>query len=192
VAMAGSHQLWALDLASQTIAPFAGNGREGIQDGPRAEAWLAQPSGLALAGERLYFADSETSAIRYVDLASGQVHTLVGTGLFDFGDEDGIGDAVRLQHPLAVAVDGDVLVVADTYNHRLKRLDPRTRECRAWAGSGEPGYRDGAADAAQLYEPSGLSLPAGHGRIYVADTNNHRVRVVARDSGAVDTLELRA
>ena len=192
VAMAGSHQLWALDLNRDTIAPFAGSGREGLQDGPLAEAWLAQPSGLALHGERLYFADSETSSIRYVDLASGQVRTLVGTGLFDFGDRDGVGDQVLLQHPLGVAVDGDVLLIADTYNHRLKRLDPRTRECHTWVGSGEPGYRDGAAADAQFYEPSGLSLPAGHGRVYVADTNNHRVRIVERDDGAVSTLELRA
>ncbi|SRR5579884_387885 len=192
VAMAGSHQLWALDLNRDTIAPFAGSGREGLHDGPRAEAWLAQPSGLALQGERLYFADSETSAIRYVDLASGRVETLVGTGLFDFGDRDGVGDAVLLQHPLGVAVADDLLLVADTYNHRLKRLDPRTRQCRAWTGSGAPGYRDGAAEAAQFYEPSGLSLPAGHGRVYVADTNNHRVRVVELDDGAVSTLELQA
>ncbi len=97
-----------------------------------------------------------------------------------------------LQHPLGVAVADDLLLVADTYNHRLKRLDPRTRQCRAWTGSGAPGYRDGAAEAAQFYEPSGLSLPAGHGRVYVADTNNHRVRVVELDDGAVSTLELQA
>ena len=86
---------------------------------------------------------------------------------------------------------GVILLVADTYNHRLKHLDPRTRECHAWVGSGEPGYRDGTATDAQFYEPSGLSLPVGHGRVYVADTNNHRVRIVERDTGAVSTLELR-
>src|SRR5262249_2910871 len=151
-------QLWTYDLAAGTVAPFAGSAREGLRDGPRAEAWLAQPSGLALGAGTLYFADSETSAIRAVDLASGGGGTPAGTGLFDFGDVDGVGDQVRLQHPLAVAVDGDGLVVADTYNHRLKRLDPRTRACRTWTGTGEPGLEDGALDAARFYEPSGLSL----------------------------------
>lgn len=167
-----------------------GNGREGLTDGSVHDAWLAQPSGLALADGTLYFADSETSAIRAVGLAAGHVRTLVVTGLFDFGDEDGVGAQVRLQHPLAVAVDGDTLIVADTYNHRLQRLDPRSRTSRAWSGTGEPGLQDGAADAARFYEPSGLSL-AGD-RLYVADTNNHAIRVVNRESGEVSTLELRA
>jgi hypothetical protein len=189
VAMAGCHQLWVLDLAQGTLAPFAGTAREGLRDGPRAEAWLAQPSGLALDDGVLYFADSETSAIRAVDLASGLVRTLVGQGLFDFGDVDGIGDAVRLQHPLGVAVQGEVLIVADTYNHKLKRLGPRTRACTTWAGNGEPGYRDGPAATAQFYEPGGVSV-AGD-RVYVADTNNHAIRVVEAASGAVSTLVLR-
>jgi sugar lactone lactonase YvrE len=191
VAMAGSHQLWTLDLAEGLLAPFAGDGHEGLRDGPREVAYLAQPSGLALAGTTLYFADSETSSIRAVDTGpGGQVRTLVGTGLFDFGDVDGVGDAVRLQHPLAVAVDGDTLLVADTYNHRLKRLDPRTRACHAWVGSGTPGHRDAVGLAAQFYEPSGLSLAAG--QLFVADTNNHAVRVVDLASGAVRTLPLGA
>jgi sugar lactone lactonase YvrE len=191
VAMAGSHQLWALDLAQGTIAPFAGAGPEGLRDGPRAEAHLAQPSGLALDGATVYFADSETSSIRVLDLAADTVRTLVGLGLFEFGDADGVGDAVRLQHPLAVAVRPDGgLIVADTYNHRLKLLDPRTRACAAWVGSGEPGHRDEPGLAAQFYEPSGLSLAAD--TLYVADTNNHAIRTVDLATGVVRTLDLRA
>jgi DNA-binding beta-propeller fold protein YncE len=190
VAMAGCHQLWWCDLARGEVRPFAGNGREGLRDGPRLDAWLAQPSGIALAGALLYFADSETSSIRSVERGpQGAVRTLVGQGLFEFGDVDGVGDAVRLQHPIGVASDGEALVVADTYNHKLKRLGPLTRACATWAGSGEPGHRDGPLVTAQFWEPSGVSV-AGDA-VYVADTNNHAVRVVDRRSGTVRTLELR-
>ncbi len=103
IAMAGFHQVWALDLATGEVAPYAGSARENILDGPLRAAHLAQPSGITSDGAFLYIADSETSAVRAIDLdpAGGAVRTLVGTGLFDFGDEDGVGDEVRLQHPSA-------------------------------------------------------------------------------------------
>src|SRR5579875_2695356 len=113
----------------------------------------------------------------------------VGRRLFEFGDVDGVGDAVRLQHPIGLAVDGEALIVADTYNHKLKRLGPRTRACTTWAGSGEPGHRDGPLATAQFWEPSGVSVAGDV--VYVADTNNHAVRVVDRAAGVVRTLELR-
>ena len=92
IAMAGAHQLWQLDISTETVEPFAGTGAENIVDGPRMEALLAQPYGLALDGNNLFFADSETSAIRVAKIGEGgRVITLTGTGLFDFGDHDGIG-----------------------------------------------------------------------------------------------------
>src|SRR5260370_34078786 len=101
--MGGFHQIWAIDLASGTIAPFAGTGNEGLEDGAPDQAWFAQPSGLALGPDELYVADAETSAIRGIDLRpGGLVRTIVGQGLFDYGDVDGVGDEVRLQHPLGV------------------------------------------------------------------------------------------
>lgn len=191
VAMAGTHQLWAMRLGGDEIHPHAGNGREALVDGPLAEASMNQPSGLATDGARLYVADSEASAIRVVEPGpGGGIRTIVGEGLFEFGDADGVGPrAVRLQHPLGVAWHEGVLYVADTYNHKIKRLDPRTGECRTFVGRGEPGYRDGPGGAALLSEPGGLS--AARGRLYVADTNNHAVRVVDLHSGEVATLALR-
>ncbi|MGW7044375.1 NHL domain-containing thioredoxin family protein [Streptomyces avermitilis] len=128
IAMAGVHQLWTYDPAAGTVAVGAGTTNEGLVDGPGEEAWFAQPSGLAATADRLWLADSETSALRWVDL-DGAVHTAVGTGLFDFGHRDGAAEQALLQHPLGVTAlpDGSV-AVSDTYNHALRRYDPATGE----------------------------------------------------------------
>lgn len=142
-------------------------------------AWLAQPSGLATDGRALYVADSEVSAVRRIDVAEGRVETLVGKGLFEFGDQDGPPELARLQHPLGVAAGGDCVYVADSYNNKIKRLSLLDRSVRTLAGTGDQGM---------LNEPGGLAL--GNGLLYVADTNNHRVRVVETDSGEVRDLIL--
>ncbi|MGW7591894.1 NHL domain-containing thioredoxin family protein [Streptomyces rubiginosohelvolus] len=130
IAMAGVHQLWAYDPESATVRVAAGTTNEGLVDGPAAEAWFAQPSGLAVSadGERLWVADSETSALRWVD-RDEHVHTAVGTGLFDFGHRDGAADQALLQHPIGVTAlpDGSV-AISDTYNHALRRYDPASGE----------------------------------------------------------------
>ncbi|MCX4989676.1 MULTISPECIES: NHL domain-containing thioredoxin family protein [unclassified Streptomyces] len=128
IAMAGVHQLWAYDPVTETVGVAAGTTNEGLVDGPGPEAWFAQPSGLAATGDRLWLADSETSALRWVD-QDGSVHTAVGTGLFDFGHRDGPAEQALLQHPLGVTAlpDGSV-AVSDTYNHALRRFDPATGE----------------------------------------------------------------
>ena len=125
VAMAGFHQLWKMDLAKGVIRPYAGTGMENIRDGGLSSACFAQPSGLATDGKMLYVADSEVSAVRAVPLGGeGKVKTIVGQGLFEFGDLDGTGDEVRLQHALGVAYHDGKLYVADTYNSKIKVLDP--------------------------------------------------------------------
>jgi sugar lactone lactonase YvrE len=130
IAMAGVHQLWTYDPESATVRVAAGTTNEGLVDGPAAEAWFAQPSGLAVSadGERLWVADSETSALRWVD-RDEQVRTAVGTGLFDFGHRDGPAGQALLQHPLGVTAlpDGSV-AISDTYNHALRRYDPASGE----------------------------------------------------------------
>ena len=184
IAMAGPHQLWALDLASGQVAPFVGSGREGVVDGALLESELAQPSGIVGVGDVLYFADAESSAIRKVDLTAGRVKTIVGTGLFDFGDVDGVGDAVRLQHALGLTIGADgKLYVADTYNHKIKVIDPLTRESRTLFGGGA-GLRDG--NTPQFWEPGGISY--ADGKLYVADTNNDAIRVVDLAAGSVSTI----
>jgi DNA-binding beta-propeller fold protein YncE len=137
----------------------------------------------------IYVADSESSSIRSVDSEHDRVRRLVGRGLFDWGDVDGVAGQARLQHPLGVAAEGDasLVYIADTYNDKLKRLDPMTREVTTWAG-GEYGHEDGDLAAARFWEPSGLSLAGS--QLYVADTNNHAVRVVDVEAGTVHTLEI--
>lgn len=171
IAMAGPHQIWRLDLPMGLCRAFAGSGRENIVDGPVEAAALAQPSGLALAGNYLYFADSEVSAVRRIDLAAERVESLVGRGLFDFGDNDGGLDQAKLQHPLGVAVWGDKILVADTYNHKIKELDPAAKRIRTILGSGSPGSETNGR--AEFFEPGGLHV--ADDVLYVADTNNHRI-----------------
>jgi thiol-disulfide isomerase/thioredoxin len=188
IAMAGPHQIWQLELDKQQVSTFAGSGREARVDGAPADAAFAQPSALAADGQTLYVSDAEANIIRAIDLRpNGQVHTLVGGNLFDFGDEDGTGDAVRLQHPLGLARWNGSLLIADTYNHRIKLLDPGARSVKHFVGSGKPGQFDGAR--ASFYEPGGLSV-AGD-RLYVADTNNHAIRVVDLKTKETKTLPIK-
>ena len=187
ITMAGTHQIWKLDLSTNEVSTFAGSGREAREDGPLLEAGFAQPSGITFDGKQLYVADSESNIIRAIDLAAGTVKTIVGGDLFEFGDVDGSGDDVRLQHPLGVvAFDGRILI-ADTYNHKIKELDPQTQTVKTFLGAGKPGQADG--NAASFYEPAGLSI--ANGKLYIADTNNQAVRMVDLKTKLTTTLNIR-
>jgi thiol-disulfide isomerase/thioredoxin len=190
IAMAGTHQIWTLDLNKGIVGPYAGNGRENIANGSLEESSFAQPSGLTTDGTTLYVADSEGSAIRAVPLdGKGEVRTLIGktTGierLFTFGDEDGIGDKARLQHALGVVFHEGKLYVADTYNSKVKVVDPLQRSATTYLGGEGAGWVAGPL----FNEPAGLSI-AGD-KLYVADTNAHRIRVVDLKTKTVSTLAL--
>ena len=187
ITMAGTHQIWKLDLDKQEVSTFAGSGREAREDGALLDAGFAQPSGIASDGQRLYVADSESNIIRAINIAGGQVETLVGGDLFEFGDADGAGDDVRLQHPLGVVSLGNKILIADTYNHKIKELDPQSRTVQTFLGTGKPGQADGAAPS--FYEPAGLSI--ANGKLYVADTNNHAVRIVDLKTKQTFTLNIK-
>lgn len=183
IAMAGHHQIWTLDLSDGKLSPFAGNGREDIFDGSLSDASFAQPSGLASDGSNIYVADSEVSAIRAISLRGDDVSTIVGQGLFKFGDVDGVGDRVRLQHALGVTFHDGKLYVADTYNSKIKVIDPKTRACTTLIGSAGGWITDGAFN-----QPAGISY--ANDKLYVADTNGHRIRVVDLKTKTVTTLAL--
>lgn len=189
IAMAGSHQIWVL-LGEKQLRVFAGSGAEALVDGSRGEAGFNQPSDLVFAMHHLFVADAEAGAIRALTLdGEPQVMTLVGQGLFEFGDVDGVGATVRLQHPTGLAADQHMLYIADSYNHKIKTLDPTTGAVKTLIGTGEAGARDGKFSQAQLFEPEGLLV--ANDRLYIADTNNHTLRVADLKTRQIATLHLR-
>lgn len=180
IAMAGTHQLWKYDPATELAGVFAGNESEQRLDSKALlHSAFAQPSGFAWDGKWLYVADSESSSIVRVGL-KGPVETLAGAqqgkprNLFHFGDEDGKGWGKRFQHALGVEFHDGVLYVADTYNGKIKTVDRATGEVKTrWSGFAEPG-----------------GLSAKDGKLYVADTNNHAIKVIDLTTDKVSTLPL--
>jgi len=158
--MAGIHQLWWFDPVKRTVGVYAGTTVEALRDGPLAQAWLAQPSGLSARDGRLWVVDSESSALRFV--ADGAIHTAVGQGLFDFGHVDGPATEALLQHPLGVLALPEAVLVADTYNGAVRR------------------YADGAVStvATGLAEPSDLVLTPD-GDVVVVESAAHRLSRLA-------------
>lgn len=189
IAMAGSHQLWQMNLRNKHISLFAGSGYENIQDGPAEQAQLAQPSGITSHGNTIYFADSEVSAVREASISEkGKVSTIIGHGLFKFGDVDGNYKKARFQHPLGIVYVDSRLYVADTYNNKIKQVNPEKRYSTTYAGTGKAGMQDGAWNKATFDEPGGISY--ADGKLYVADTNNHLIRIINMDSRMVSTLKI--
>ena len=193
IAMAGNHQIWTYDMELDIAKPFAGNGYENIVDGEKQQAQLAQPSGLSMSGTRLYFADSEVSAIREIDLETNQVKTIVGHGLFVFGHKDGHIDEALFQHPLGVYASKNKIYVADTYNSAIREVDLETNQVKTIVGKTEMNgicrLDDPACDSLGLYEPSDVEL--FQNKMYITDTNNHLVRVYDINSNVLQTLEIK-
>lgn len=189
IAMAGSHQIWEMDLETGIVRTYAGTGAEACVDGELSESAFAQPSGITTDGQELYIADSEVSSIRAVGLVEPrQVRTVCGSGdLFGFGDVDAQGFDVRLQHCLGVEYAQNYLWVADTYNHKIKLVNPHTGNCQTLLGDGSVGLQDGQGKNTRFSEPSGLSIIGSH--LFIADTNNHAIRRVDFDTLTVITLQ---
>ncbi len=189
IAMAGNHQVWQMHLDKGILQTYAGTGAEACLDGLVAESAFAQPSGITTNGRELYVADSEGSSIRGIGLMlDPQVRTICGSGeLFGFGDIDGTGADVRLQHCLGVESARNFLWVADTYNHKIKLVSPHSGNCQNVLGDGVAGLQDGQGKNSRFNEPSGLSIFGAY--LYIADTNNHVIRRVQLDTLTVNTLE---
>jgi thiol-disulfide isomerase/thioredoxin/sugar lactone lactonase YvrE len=175
-ALAGSHQIARFAPDRGEIEAYAGTGVEAMLDGRVDQSAFAQPSGLSLRDGTLYVADSETSSVRAVDLTRGLVRTLVGEGLFDFGDADGDASEALLQHGLGVAAVPGGVLVADTYNGKIRHVAEDAAGVRV------------STVLAGLSEPGSIAVAPSGGWI-VADTNAHRVLRV--DGGHVTSLEVR-
>lgn len=188
IAMAGSHQIWEMNLETGVVKTYAGTGSEACVDGSLDQSVFAQPSGITRDGQQLFVADSEVSSIRSVGIVEPQVKTVCGSGeLFGFGDVDGKGTEVRLQHCLGVEYAQDTLWVADTYNHKIKAVNPHDSSCKTVLGNSVAGLEDGQGTNTRFSEPSGLSAINSH--LYIADTNNHVIRRVQLDKLTVTTLK---
>lgn len=188
IAMAGTHQVWKYDPATETVSVWAGSGHEGIRDGMREAAWLAQPMGIAARHGELFVACAETQAIRRADLDRDQVETIAGQGLFNWGAVDGPAATALFQHNQGLDTDAGSIYVADTYNNRIRHLNRETSVVSTLAGSGVPGLLDGPPANARFDQPGGVSLR--NGLLYVADTNSHAIRAIDLDSGHVRTLTI--
>ncbi|KAH0506982.1 NHL repeat-containing protein 2 [Microtus ochrogaster] len=213
IAMAGTHQIWALlldsgslpkrsELEKGTCLRVAGSGNEENRNNAYPhKAGFAQPSGLALASEDpwscLFVADSESSTVRTISLKDGAVKHLVGgerdpMNLFAFGDIDGVGINAKLQHPLGVAWDAkrNLLYVADSYNHKIKVVDPKTKVCSTLAGTGDANDAASSFAESAFNEPGGLCVGESGRLLYVADTNNHQIKVMDLEAETVSVLPI--
>ncbi|KAH9755579.1 protein SUPPRESSOR OF QUENCHING 1 [Citrus sinensis] len=202
IAMAGQHQIWEHSTVDGVTRAFSGDGYERNLNGSSSlNTSFAQPSGISLSPDfmEIYVADSESSSIRALNLKTGGSRLLAGgdpifpDNLFKFGDRDGMGSEVLLQHPLGVycAKNGQIYV-ADSYNHKIKKLDPASNRVSTLAGIGKAGFKDGAALAAQLSEPAGI-IEAQNGNLFIADTNNNIIRYLDlnKEEPELQTLELK-
>lgn len=214
IAMAGIHQIWALlldsgklpkknELKKGTCLRFAGSGNEENRNNAYPhKAGFAQPSGLSLASEDpwncLFVADSESSTVRTVSLKDGAVKHLIGgerdpMNLFAFGDVDGVGINAKLQHPLGVAWDKkrNLLYVADSYNHKIKVVDPKTKNCTTLAGTGNTNNVTSSSFTESTFnEPGGLCVGENGRLLYVADTNNHQIKVMDLETKTISVLPI--
>lgn len=186
IAMAGSHQIWRMDLEKNYLEPYAGTRWEARTDGNIKKAAFGQPSGIVSDGKKLFVADSESNIIREIDFEKETVETLVGGDLWVFGDVDGEGDDVRLQHPLGIELYNGKVLLADTYNHKIKLLNAEKRTVETFLGTGKEGQIDGKKPT--FYEPGGISV--ANGKLYIADTNNQAIRVVDLKMKETSTLKI--
>ena len=187
------HQIRRLD-PSGVVTNVAGNGYAGSggDGGPATEASLDTPHGVAVDNRgHVFVADSPNHRIRMIDLASGTIRTVAGTGQEGFGGDGGPATSARLNRPrfLIVAPDGS-LIIADTANYRVRRVDP-AGIITTIAGTGVAGYSGdgGPATAARLDDPRGLALD-GAGNLYVSNAEGSPVPAVRRidPAGTITTV----
>ncbi|MCO4764458.1 MAG: hypothetical protein KC502_23305, partial [Myxococcales bacterium] len=180
VADTGNHRIRRI-TSTGTVLTLAGSGVKGSADGPWDKAQFSSPMGVAVVGADVFVADTGNHRIRRID-SNGVVTTVAGSVP---GFVNGFGKQVRFNSPAALAAGPQgQLFVADRDNHRVRRMSVGGL-VTALSG-GAPGFADGDAVKARFNGPSALSVDAA-GRVWVADTGNHRVRRVMPD-GSVTTF----
>ncbi len=167
IANAGNHQILLMNLKTNVVMRFAGTGSEALVNGTMHDAAFNQPSGLALKDENLYIADAEASALRCLNLHNGEVSTLLGQGLFHFGDMDGDKDIALLQHAIGLTAKDNCLFIADTYNGKIKVFNLQTKRLRTLAEG--------------LSEPNDVEFVGDE--LWVSSTNSHELYKVHPETG---------
>lgn len=178
IAMAGLNQIWSLSLVTNTLEVFAGSGEKGLRDGASRIAAFAQPAALTILGHTLYVVDSESSAVRAVNLTTRSVKTIAGQGPFEYGDNDGLLSTARFQYPLDINADprGNSLWIADTYNNKIKKIEVNNNQVSSMRV------------ACALNEPGGLAF--SENTLYIANTNLHEIVRINLQSGNPEPLHV--
>jgi len=175
IADAGNHQILRMGLQDYKVHRFAGTGYEGIKDGDLRNSTFSQPSGLAMKGNNMYVADPEASAIRRIDLNKRNVTTIIGKGLFQFGDENGDAQKALLQHCVGLTEHASNIYIADTYNGKIKLLDIKTNKV--------------ATLVAGLNEPNDV-LVLGN-ELWIANTNDNQLVKFGLDNKKKEVVIIR-
>ena len=182
-----SNKIRRVEVATGEVTTLAGSGEDGDADGVGDAAEFNGPSGVALSsdGSALFVADYDNNAIRRVEVATGAVTTLAGSGIK--GSADGVGDAAEFDDPSGIAIspDSGALFVADQGSDKIRRVEVATGEVTTLAGSGEEGDADGVGDAAEFCHPYGVAISPDGGAVFVADHDNHKIRRVEVATGEV-------
>jgi thiol-disulfide isomerase/thioredoxin len=176
VTLAAAHQVWAVELGTGLLRHVSGSGRFGDDEGTSDEASFAQPTGLAVLGDRAYTLDASSSSLREIRLADGSVRNLFGRGLFEFGLKEGGVRQALMQYPTALAAlpNGQGLWIADTGNGALRRWVVRNQALTT------------VTLPTALHRPSALA--AWQGQLWIADAGNHVVWRFDSDSGEMHRL----
>lgn len=189
ISMAGANQIDVFDMKQKKMSLLAGGGGSEEKDGPLLQSSFSQPSGLLLKGKTLYVTDSQSGAVRVIELgAKGDVKTLTGFGRFEFGDRDGVPAQALLQYPTGIDMLEESLIFCDTLNNKIKIFNPAGQQVETLAGHGGQGAEEGAFDKATFSLPTGIAV--AEGQVFVADTNNHQIRVLDLEKKMVSTLSL--
>jgi sugar lactone lactonase YvrE len=191
LAETGNHVIRKVDPQGR-ITILAGTGTQGFSgdNGLATAAQLDSPQGLAFTSNTLYIADTHNHRVRRVDLTTGIIITVAGTGTAGYSGEDALAGNAALNLPTALTVDilGN-LYLADTANHRIRKIDAASKRITTIAGNGTQGYSGdaGPATAASIDSPTGIAVDA-LGNLYIADTHNHRIRKIASSTHNIATL----
>ncbi len=186
ISNSGTNQILQYDVAKNSISVLAGNGNEGIDDGKYPQNSLAQPSDLTIYNGKLYFVDSESSALRVLE-KDGAVKTLIGKGLLDFGYKNGNKGQALMQHPLALTADDTGIYVVDSFNHAIRKYDLSSGEMNTVIG-GTKGHSLGSSINTKFDEPEGIISILD--RFYVVDSNNNRIVIVSRGKLSSEILDV--